>query len=367
MKGIIFVIIALLSLGSILYVKEPQNFHQFPHSISTWYRSLNQNNKYPPNINPTVVQQGTWVLNSLQFTIRNYFRSNPNATVFTMNKYPIDKIVMVQREIPHYYALYSHKLGQGANGWVFLAQDIDTREFLAVKQQPALENTSYIKNEIEQLSILNRYRGEMSIKGFEIETHYLFSQLLPGTCIEELYSSDMHYNTKEILDIILASFYALRKLHANRIVHNDIYEGNIIYNVNDKKADWVDLGLSLWLPPGVSSKITNQWAQRLAPSHKAPEYNHEKGYATDVHSLGIMSLRLFLILTEQDPILKTKYIKSHQESFIATQQKYSALSKGSSALAKIYHLLLQMTSEETEARPTLDEAIAELEQTLKLM
>jgi len=312
------------------------------------------------NAFPKILTAGDNVLNKRKDFIKQHFYENPNDVLYDIKQKPIKCILKIVNAGIHYYAIYDHLLGTGSYSQVFLAQDINSKELLAVKVQ-ANTNPEDIQHEIKHLSLINEYRGDTIIKAQKEEMHYLFYPFSKGVSTDKLYLNNSNYNEADILNMIASGFVALNSLHKQHIVHNDIHEGNLIYNTSDNKSHWVDMAFSLKLMAGIESRKINLDKNKNPPNYKAPESNYERGYATDIYQLGFMSLRMFLILTEKDTKLRAKYLDSKEYCFEAIHKKYKPLSFDSSPMSKIYHLLFKMMSPINAERPTLDAAINEIQ------
>jgi serine/threonine protein kinase len=307
-----------------------------------------------------ILAEGDTVLTKRKDFLRQHFDEKPNDTLYEIKQKPIDRILKVDNNGIRYYAIYNHLLGTGSYSQVLLAQDINTKELLAVKVQP-YTNPEDIQHEIKHLAIINEYKGDTLIKTQNGEMHYLFCTFNKGISADKLHLDNSNLNEQDILNIISSSFIALNSLHKQYMVHNDIHEGNLIYNPSQNKSHWVDMAFSLKLMPGTESRKVKLDKNQKPPCYKAPESNFERGYATDIYQLGFMSLRLLLVLTENDQDLRKKYVDSKADSFEAIHKKYKSLSLASSPKSKAYSLLFKMMSPTKAERPTLDAAINEMQ------
>lgn len=281
---------------------------------------------------------------------------NPDVT-HQDNNPSIHKVLKIKYNGTQDYAIYQHELGKGSYSRVLLAQNMKTFEWLAVKIQPYLDPDD-IHHEIKHLSLTGNYRGNTIVKN----THYLFMRLVQGFTIEKLYEKNLRYSPEEIFEIIMSSFYALQKLHQKNILHNDIHEGNLIYDSLQKTSQWVDLAFSIKLKPTDTIYHLRHVSKKSAFCYNAPESTKHRGYATDIYQLGFMSLRLLLILSEENNWLRKKYIDSKTHTFETLKEKQKTfLSKTpSKPVKKIFSLLYSMIEPNAEERPMLDDAVYEL-------
>ncbi len=318
--------------------------------------------KNQPSVEHPILSNRTAPLEQIRSSTKEYFNLHPIDKIYPIHQHSIEKIVKIDGIDPRYYAIYNQQLGKGSYSQVYLGQDIDTLELLAVKIQPYLEPGD-IEHEVKQLAILNDFRGDISTHEQPQKMHYLFSKYFAGITVEQLYSADLKLKEQEILDIIRSSFYALKDIHDRNVVHNDVHEGNLIFNPTDQKSHWVDMAFSLHLNPGVSAFKIKTHPLESPPNHKAPESNTERSYATDVYQLGFMSLRLMLILSERDMALKNKYRDSRELCYETLQKNTPSITSGTPE-ARVYRLLFKMMAPDAHQRPTLKAALEELELSL---
>lgn len=287
---------------------------------------------------------------------KNIDASNP----FNPNN-PVNKILKIDHSAGiQDYAIYNHELGKGSYSRVLLAKNIKTLEWLAVKIQP-YSDPEDIQHEIKQLSLLGDYRDDTIVTDQKQKTHYLFMRLAQGTAVEKLYEDKLQHSTEEPFNIIISSFYALQELHQKNIVHNDIHEGNLIYNPSNKKSQWIDMAFSLKLKPSNTIYHLKHASKKPAFCYNAPESTKQRGYATDMYQLGFMSLRLLLVFSEENSELREKYKDSREYSFKTLQAKQKILlsTTSSEPTKNIVALLYRMIDSNAEKRPTLSEATHE--------
>jgi serine/threonine protein kinase len=274
----------------------------------------------------------------------------------------IDKMLKIEHHGIQDYAIYHHTLGRGSYSRVSLAQNIKTLEWLAVKIQP-YSDPADIQHEIKHLSLAKDYRGDTMVSDQKQKMHYLFMRLARGTAVEKLYEKNLQYSTEEIFNIIISSFYALQELHQKNIVHNDIHEGNLIYNPSNKKSQWVDMAFSIKLKPEDKIYHLKHINKHAAFCYNAPESTKQRGYTTDIYQLGFISLRLLLILSEQNSELRKKYIDSRSYTFKILKAKQKMLLSTTTMplepAKNILSLLYRMIDSDVEKRPTLVDAIRE--------
>lgn len=354
-----FLVLILMASVGYCYIKT-HHVQQFFYRGYSYLTSIPNHGSVAPDLEE-ILKNGHSVLKQTDASIKEHFKTKPKEILYEINRTPIQAILKIENSGTHYYAIYNHLLGKGSYSQVLLAQDIYTKELLAVKIQP-YSVPEDIEHEIKHLSFINEYRGGAVITSTPEKTHYLFCKLAKGVALDKLYTDSLNYSETDILNIIIASFNALQNLHKQNIVHNDIHEGNLVYDPRDKKAQWVDMAFSLKLKSGEEFFSVSMNKEQKPPCYKAPESNSERGYSTDVYQLGFMSLRQILVLSEQDKNLRKKYIDSREESFDAIHKKYQAISNDTTPTSKIYNVLFRMIASIKSDRPSLQTALNELKQ-----
>jgi serine/threonine protein kinase len=243
--------------------------------------------------------------------------------------------------------VYDKIVGIGSYSTIYLGRDKITNALLAIKVQPYKE-VEDINHEIAQLKRVGIYLGEQIIKKDKGFVHYLIMPYFQGESIEELYKSNRVISKKELLEILIASAKSLQAIHGKNIVHNDIHEGNLIYDNKIGKATWVDYAFAIKLPRSASYRKIN--IKGNLPLYKAPESNQQRGYATDIYQLGFMFLRMLLILTSDDINYRNKLIESRDVSYGELKKQPVDNS------TKIFH---KMMSKNWQERPSITEVIDE--------
>lgn len=296
---------------------------------------------------------------SLDYVVAEPIHVNPEKPI-------LEKMISIGTRKKYCYAIYQTILGKGTYSKVQLAKKMNTGEALAVKIQSykSKEDEDDLKYEVKQLKNVGHYSDSFDDRKNKI--FYLFSRLALGDSIENLYLNPSSYNSKEVYHIILSAWYALKEIHDRGVVHNDVHEGNLIYNFKDKSSLWVDLAFAITLDPGSQFKRIHLPRKDTVPQYKAPESNIERGYATDIYQLGFMSLRMLLIFSELDKDLKNKLIHSRELCMKVIKKRYGPqiLSTNNRLLIKIIPLFFSMMDTDKNKRPTIHDAIAKLERAL---
>ncbi len=316
------------------------------------------------------ISKGNKQLKINEKAINAFFIEQPNEHIMDFTNEIIERIVKIKDDNKtKYYAIYKYQLGKGTYGKVQLAKEINSHEKIAVKIQPynTQDEKDDLQHEINQLKNIKDFYG--SFDDQKNKVFYIFSKFADGTSVERLYSSMPSYEINEIYQMILSSFYSLKRIHDNGVVHNDVHEGNLVYNPGDKSSLWVDLAFAISLEPNSKFKKIKLPEKKEIPIYKAPESNIERGYATDIYQLGFMSLRMLLIFSEQDKDLKYQYINSRDLSFKAIKEKYgsniSSPDLNGKPSSKVISLLFRMMDADKTKRPEIGNAIFELENALK--
>lgn len=143
------------------------------------------------------------------------------------------------------YALFHEKLGKGESGKVKLAQNLLTKEFVAVKiiLQNKINTALSIANECQLLEKRKQFLGKQQRPK---KKHYVFMKLLPGISISNLIDclkeSNIHLSQTQQKHLLTALLKTLLSLMEDNIHHDDIHSGNILIDPRNWEANIIDYG-----------------------------------------------------------------------------------------------------------------------------
>lgn len=130
-------------------------------------------------------------------------------------------------------------LGNGTFGEIFIGENINTYEMVAVKLQLE-DEAGILRNEARIYNILNNIIGVPKIKTFgkKDNCYYIVIELL-GSSIER------NMPLYKAINIGIQLLEIIEKIHNCGIIHRDIKPDNILYSLNNKtKINIIDFGLA---------------------------------------------------------------------------------------------------------------------------
>lgn len=288
-----------------------------------------------------------------------------------------DKYNVVQLEDPDskqkkYFALYygkkaaleqgknySYALGQGGYGKVKLMQDLDSGKWYAFKLQ-LKSNAS--ESEADILAAVGKSAGHIvhnKISGGQFDL--IGMELLSGKDMHHALISNRSILTADKwMQIGTDTLKAIQDLHNHKYLHCDIKPENFMYTA-DGKVIPIDLGLAqLTDSPNKSIKGT--------PAFMAPETNNHgiQNVKTEVYQLGKTLAQLFQVYESKNSW--NEYFRMNYEGFVLVNKEHPKVRNNPCFLNvdpatrdKFINLLHRMTESDPNKRPTLSQAISEME------
>ncbi len=144
-------------------------------------------------------------------------------------------------------------LGEGQNASIFLAQNLDSGEFLAVKiydksrnkESYHVDSTNQIEIEQKVLSMLNMNRG---LHKNTNDTLHVYMPFIDGVDLEKAKAHDIG-SLNDCLDYAQLATNILEKMHQHNFIHADLHAGNIMICPNNKSLYFVDFEKCKYMEP----------------------------------------------------------------------------------------------------------------------
>lgn len=139
------------------------------------------------------------------------------------------------------------KINQGSFGTVIKAENIRTKELVAIKFEKISDNLKSLKNEAKIYQYLGNKDGFPQLKMYgTFNEHYYMALTLLG---EPLSKIILHYKAlskKTVLNLGIQIIKLIETLHSHDLIHRDIKPSNFIFGLNDKsnKLHLIDLGFA---------------------------------------------------------------------------------------------------------------------------
>jgi len=167
-------------------------------------------------------------------------------------------------------------IGKGGMGRVYLAEQVDNGEIIAIKVLPNAtdETISRFSREGRALASLQE---ERVIRIIDIGVHATDVSKIPYLAMEYLNGIDLRgqldiertFSIRKTVDIALQCCEALASVHAHGIIHRDIKPGNI-FLVNGNFVKLLDFGLAKMVGRH-NTALTSTGSAIGTPEYMAPE------------------------------------------------------------------------------------------------
>lgn len=204
---------------------------------------------------------------------------------------------VVTAKDPRHLFTNLHKIGSGASGVVYYAEEIHGGRKVAIKamllsEQPRQET---VVNEILLMRACQHPAIVQYYDSFLVETElWVIMELIDGEDLTKILTENQ-LNEFQIARVVADQLDALEHLHSKDIVHRDIKSDNVMVCLNTGLAKLTDFGFGAQLHVQQDKRMslvgTAYWM--------APEVIQSEPYdkKVDIWSLGVMAIEMF----EKDP------------------------------------------------------------------
>ena len=199
------------------------------------------------------------------------------------------------------------KLGEGAMGAVYLAEDTLLQRKVALKTPTFDDDTDgeLLKRFYREARAVSKLKHNNLCGVYDVGEidgrHYISMEFVPGKKLQEFIKPDKPMTEKQAMAVVRKIALAMQEAHTHGVIHRDLKPDNIM--VNEKGEPVVmDFGLVHKTEPQNSTKITQRGTLIGSPAYMSKEQVEGDPdtltVATDQYSLGVI---LYQLLTSKLP------------------------------------------------------------------
>ena len=192
-------------------------------------------------------------------------------------------------------------IGSGTFGKVYKAQNIETNEFVAVKEisKERLEGDNYLKQAFfKELEVMKLIESSNSVKLIEFleteETLNIIMELCDSDLDNILRKKEDGFTEEELKIMLIQLNVILRKLNEKKVIHRDIKLKNILikYDMNVPLINFIPKLCDFGFAKVLEGDITQ--TKLGTPATMAPEILKNEDYNSkcDLWSLGVIIYQL---------------------------------------------------------------------------
>lgn len=129
--------------------------------------------------------------------------------------------------------LILNKIGNGSFGSIYKGQNVRTKEYVAIKIEPIINEFKLLKNEAKIYQYLNGCYGIPNVKWFGKDSinYYIVINLL-GDSLEWLKNKMGSFSLILVLKLGIKIILLLKTIHDKGLVHRDIKPDNFLFGQN---------------------------------------------------------------------------------------------------------------------------------------
>ena len=139
------------------------------------------------------------------------------------------------------------KINEGSFGTIFKAENIRTKEMVAIKFENKSEQMKSLKNEARIYQYLGKLNGFPQLKTFGTtgDVNYLVMDLL-GKSLTSIIKKHKQISLNNVLVLGIQIIKRIQSLHNNCLLHRDIKPSNFVFGNEDdtNKLFLIDLGFA---------------------------------------------------------------------------------------------------------------------------
>lgn len=272
----------------------------------------------------------------------------------------------------------SKPIGGGAFGKVYIGQDLETGEFVAVKKQNLFRGDQYLKEATEELEALRRTNQlvDFLYDNKHGDLYLVMPYAYGKNVYEATYTKQEGKLVKkalpdqELLDIAIAALKCVNYFHnVDKKVHRDLKLENIMWDKTTKTCKLIDLAkaVSMDADGNVTGEACDGTSLYVAPElFRDPCIYSAK---SDIYAMGIFLLELMVSQAHKiDPWASMiHHIKNANAKGVSpvlvegAPEIFANNDSDESEWKDIKNLIRGMVDSDPETRPTLDVAIAKLQ------
>ncbi len=150
-----------------------------------------------------------------------------------------------------------HKIGSGSFGEIYKAQNIRTKEFVAIKIESISSNFKLLKNESRVYQYLLHCEGIPQIKWYGKDDHnyYMVTELL-GESLQDYMQKLGCFSLSLILKIGIKLLGIIQRIHNRGLIHRDIKPDNFLFGNDQFNSIYlIDFGFCKRYIDGINNHI----------------------------------------------------------------------------------------------------------------